>query len=840
MTVTVGAPRTSLVSTPSDAEAVAGIAVAVAVAMESGVGGDGVARTGALNDLPVDAVLALLASLPGWSGLSGTKRNRWLRGAARVLEWLQTHPGAGWQERWLAAGADDPGWIDELTADDPRSQAWGRDELRSGLICLLLCRVVLPSHEFLARVSPAHLQSRARESMRPDLFAQMKQAAIDNGMAGPHVSQGLNTLTRIVLHTGRDLDQLRAEDIHEYRAWGQRTRGNPPPGTIAAWDLLRAIGVLPADVSLRVALREGQQSTAELVARYRIQCTPIRETLVRYLNERRPALDYSSFAGLVSQLVGRFWADIEAHHPGIDTLRLPEDVAEAWKQRIKVVTTKHKGSRPRRSRLEILMRVRSFYLDIQEWALEDPSWAPFAVPCPIRRSETEGIKKQKKRASAAMHQRIRERLPHLPALVDTAEQHRASQTALLNAARATMVGDEFEHDQTRYRRTVFKTHTRVPHRRRLEAVVVENLSTAEVIDLQRSENDAFWAWAVIETLRHTGVRIEELLEITHLALVSYRLPDTDELVPLLQIVPSKVNEERLLLVGPELASVLATIVTRLRGLNNCTNNGTNDDNADGINGASDRQVGGRIRLTCRYDQHERVTGPPLPHLFQRKVGYRHEMITPDGVQHLLSATLTRAGLTDATGQPLRYTPHDFRRMFATDAVTGGLPVHIAARLLGHHSLSATQAYLAVFQDDLVRSYRSYLDQRRATRPAAEYREPTDEEWREFQQHFQLRKLELGTCGRPYATPCQHEHACLRCPSLRVDTQQRPRLIAIIHNLRDRIAEARMNGWLGEVQGLQTSLDAAQRKLAALEKTRNTPPTDPVQLGMPTLADPHRA
>jgi len=33
-----------------------------------------------------------------------------------------------------------------------------------------------------------------------------------------------------------------------------------------------------------------------------------------------------------------------------------------------------------------------------------------------------------------MHQRVRERLPHLPVLVDAAERHRAQQTALLAAA----------------------------------------------------------------------------------------------------------------------------------------------------------------------------------------------------------------------------------------------------------------------------------------------------------------------------------------------------------------------------------------------------------------------
>jgi hypothetical protein len=31
------------------------------------------------------------------------------------------------------------------------------------------------------------------------------------------------------------------------------------------------------------------------------------------------------------------------------------------------------------------------------------------------------------------------------------------------------------------------------------------------------------------------------------------------------------------------------------------------------------------------------------------------------------------------------------------------------------------------------------------------------------EHFDKRKVELGTCGRPYGTPCQHEHACIPRP-----------------------------------------------------------------------------
>jgi hypothetical protein len=36
-------------------------------------------------------------------------------------------------------------------------------------------------------------------------------------------------------------------------------------------------------------------------------------------------------------------------------------------------------------------------------------------------------------------------------------------------------------------------------------------------------------------------------------------------------------------------------------------------------------------------------------------------------------------------------------------------------------------------------------------------------------------------------------------------------------LASRIDEARINGWLGEVQGLQTSLEAAKRKLVSVDR-----------------------
>jgi Phage integrase family len=202
------------------------------------------------------------------------------------------------------------------------------------------------------------------------------------------------------------------------------------------------------------------------------------------------------------------------------------------------------------------------------------------------------------------------------------------------------------------------------------------------------------------------------------------------------------------------------------------------------------------------------------------------------VLRLLHLAIDHAGLRGPDGRPLRYTPHDFRRIFATEAVSGGLPIHIAAKVLGHQDLNTTQAYAAIYHDDVLRHYRAFITRRRAQRPSEEYREPTAAEWAEFQQHFTKRKVELGTCARPYGTPCRHEHACIRCPMLRPDPLQEPRLVAIIANLQDRVAEATERGWLGEVDGLQASLASAGQKLEQMRKLLAQPPR--VLLGTPTI------
>ena len=180
-------------------------------------------------------------------------------------------------------------------------------------------------------------------------------------------------------------------------------------------------------------------------------------------------------------------------------------------------------------------------------------------------------------------------------------------------------------------------------------------------------------------------------------------------------------------------------------------------------------------------------------------------------------------------------------MFITDAVMNGLPPHIAQVIAGHRDINVTMGYKAVYPDEAIQAHLAFLARRRALRPSEEYRTPTEEEWEQFLGHFERRKVSVGTCGRAFATPCIHEHACIRCPMLWPDPAQRPRLAEIRDNLIARIAEAEREGWLGEVEGLKVSLAGAEDKLAQIERrgpaaTRR--PRHPRKPGYPAASPTH--
>ena len=183
---------------------------------------------------------------------------------------------------------------------------------------------------------------------------------------------------------------------------------------------------------------------------------------------------------------------------------------------------------------------------------------------------------------------------------------------------------------------------------------------------------------------------------------------------------------------------------------------------------------------------------------------------------------------------MRYTFHDFRRLFITDAIMHGMPPHIAQLVAGHRDINITMGYKAVYPDEVINGHRAFIARRRALRPSEEYRTPTDEEWAEFVGHFERRKVAIGDCGRSFDTPCIHEHSLSPLPVAAPGSRPRPRLEEIRDNLLARIAEAERQGWHGEAEGLKVSLAGAHAKLAQMDKrSRNTATTDLVTPSFPT-------
>lgn len=748
------------------------------------------------------------------------------RGMISVLGWLEDQPGTTWQDRWIASGAEEEadwrplparrtGWVAGRRGAYSRDKT---DECTTGMALLICADVIRPSLAWLL-VTPAPKGLATSMARTRDSAAFAKLTGICEELRAGQTTRN-TALARIAMMmaakggTVADITVGDCIEIHQAsdaicRNTGKDRQFRSP----FFYQLLRSLGGFPdtAPTTTRAFNVRGQMSVEEMIDRYGIECRPVRDLLVDYLREFLVSSDYSTVLGLSYVLGKLFWRDLEIHHPGIGSLRLSSEVSSAWKQRLSTKTTRTitsdgevlEAHAPRIATFDNLTTVRTFYLDIAQWAADDPSrWGPWVAVCPIRDGEL-NRKKYVTRRKSRMDQRTRERLPVLPALVAAAETERAATAERLRAAKATRPGETF----TAVGKTLTRPILTYDSGRKLWG---EDPTTGKRHDLEAEERRAFWTWAAVEVLRLTGLRIEELTELSHHSLIQYRLPSTRELVPLLQIAPSKTDTERLLVISPELADVLSSVITRIR-------------NSDGS-----------VPLVAVYDYHEKVWNPPMPLLFQWRHGLENRPLGPTGIRRCLNMALAGTGLTDPSGRALTFTPHDFRRVFLTDAVMHGMPPHIAQLVAGHRDINTTMGYKAVYPEEVINGHRAFIARRRSLRPGEEYRVPTEEEWEEFLGHFERRRVALGDCGRSYSAPCIHEHSCLRCPLLRPSPSQKGRILQIRDNLLARIAEAEREGWLGEVEGLKVSLAGAEHKLGQLGEMARRSST--VHLGIPEFRD----
>jgi hypothetical protein len=70
--------------------------------------------------------------------------------------------------------------------------------------------------------------------------------------------------------------------------------------------------------------------------------------------------------------------------------------------------------------------------------------------------------------------------------------------------------------------------------------------------------------------------------------------------------------------------------------------------------------------------------------------------------------------------------------------------------------------------------------------------------------------------------------------LQVDPREIGRLADLVKNLQDRLEEAEMHGWGGEIEGIKTSLEAGRAKLATARRSTAKPQSALTDLGIPVI------
>jgi hypothetical protein len=181
--------------------------------------------------------------------IGSRKSAKYLRGATRVLDWLQRYPGAGWQQQWDAANGDDKTWMDLLASQDWRLEKTIRDELFTGFAVRDVHAAFRPRYDFFHGNHLAGFFDGVQRNLDPELFASLDHTGHELGMSGKQINDGKKTLVRLVLHTGADLEGVTERDFFELRdflfaTWSaDYTRCKPGLGSSAtawSWSTLSA------------------------------------------------------------------------------------------------------------------------------------------------------------------------------------------------------------------------------------------------------------------------------------------------------------------------------------------------------------------------------------------------------------------------------------------------------------------------------------------------------------------------------------------------------------------------------------------------------------------------
>ena len=483
--------------------------------------------------------------------------------------------------------------------------------------------------------------------------------------------------------------------------------------------------------------RVAQRTAAELVD---IAGVPerFRAVTVGYLDEYRARVGavYSSVRGK-SIALGHWWAFIDMHHPEVrscvdvrpihtrEFLEYAKERARAKRRRL----ANDDGLDDRGTAYVWVGAVRLFFADLATWGMDDGSplagHAPPGNPLGTREQSAMEIGKIKRRRGAAMA--------------------------------ATVI--ELERELPKVRAFAFTEWDR--HRS----------GPRVTVRLQdEPEWKSFWAWALLELLVQSGLRIEEALELTTLDVLRRELPDGRRYY-LLHVKPSKYDRARVVPIGDGLGRVIAEIVGHVQ-----TFYGTAEIPSQ--------------RMWCSYEKHWR---PAAPYLFQGVTGHP-SVVDHNTVRKRLAGLAEGAGISRADGTALTLRPHDCRRMFASEHLNNSTPVHVIQALLGHASIETVMIYAKLYPTTLVEEYRKTLQSIYQAHGGDDaFVAPTLAEWQALDQACVMRDMGTHLCALPVGQHCPKGLVCLGCGHAQPKRSAAPVFIRMITSHERALENGRSHG-----------------------------------------------
>ncbi len=247
---------------------------------------------------PREQVVALVLAAPFAPRHSGGMSYR-RRAVTGLVDWLSAQPGATWQQRWTASGADawgNEGWRDPALSwlrahghDLPDAFYWHLGGAARALVC---ADVIRPSLAWLT--TPTTVRCLAREMARtrdPDAFAELG-ALIDADEQRPAMKASLLTRQQVLCRIatimaakgGLVADITVGDCLELLNVIGTGAAGNRRRNSLHFYQVLHALGVFPPDAptTVRKFYTQGQRSVEQLIDRYDLACAPVRDLLVDY------------------------------------------------------------------------------------------------------------------------------------------------------------------------------------------------------------------------------------------------------------------------------------------------------------------------------------------------------------------------------------------------------------------------------------------------------------------------------------------------------------------------------------------------------------------------------